>query len=153
MVDRDGFLAGRYIATLATENEDGSSHLTAVWYLYEEGTFYVPTASRTRKAKNVSARGQAAVMVDARCSAELRGVAATCSATLVTGDDALRLNRRIHGRYLTDEGLQHRLLGQTIASSDDVTIKLRPGRWSYWNMRDFFGDFFGDPKLVRSLDG
>ena len=28
-----GLLRGRHIATLATENADGSIHLTAVWYL------------------------------------------------------------------------------------------------------------------------
>ncbi len=31
---------GRRIASLGTLNEDGSVHLTAVWYLYEDGCFY-----------------------------------------------------------------------------------------------------------------
>ena len=52
-------LRGRYIATLATENQDGTIHLTAVWYLFESGGLYVATSSKTQKARNVAARPKA----------------------------------------------------------------------------------------------
>ena len=61
-----GLLNGRYIATLGTENADGSIHLTAVWYLFEAGSLYVATSSRTQKARNAAARPKASLMVDAR---------------------------------------------------------------------------------------
>lgn len=32
-----GLLDGRFIATLGTENADGTIQLTAVWYLFEDG--------------------------------------------------------------------------------------------------------------------
>ena len=35
-----GLLNGRYVATLGTENGDGTIHLTAVWYLFEAGSLY-----------------------------------------------------------------------------------------------------------------
>ncbi len=38
------FLNGRHYATLATYNEDGTIHLTPVWYLFEDGRFYVETS-------------------------------------------------------------------------------------------------------------
>ena len=47
---------GRFIASLGTESEDGSTHLTAVWYLFEDGCLYVATSSRSRKARNVLSR-------------------------------------------------------------------------------------------------
>jgi len=153
MTDREAFLAGRYIATLASENDDGSTHLTAVWFLYEDRAFFFPTGAGTRKAQNVVARGRAAVLVDTRCRGELRGVSATGAADLVTGDAALRLNARIHARYLTQAGLRDPRLGQPIASSDDVTVRLRPERWSEWDMREFFGDLFAARDLVHPLDG
>jgi hypothetical protein len=49
-------LRGRYIATLGTENPDGSIHLTAVWYLFESGCLFVGTSSKSRKCRNVAAR-------------------------------------------------------------------------------------------------
>jgi len=153
VTDRERFLSGRYIATLATENEDGSSHLTSVWFLYEEGVFFIPTGSATRKARNVAERPRAAVMVDARSRGELRGVSVTGAARLMTGEEALRLNERIHRRYLTEAGFQDPRLGQPITSSDDVTVQVRAARWSRWDMSEFFGDLFASPELVYPLDG
>src|SRR6476661_8940729 len=54
-------LRGRYIATVGTENSDGSIHLTAVWYLFESGSLYVATSSKSRKARNVAARPKASL--------------------------------------------------------------------------------------------
>lgn len=45
---------------LATANEDGSPHVTAVGALWIEGAFWFQTGSRTRKARNVER--------DPRCS-------------------------------------------------------------------------------------
>lgn len=33
-------LTGRFIASLGTQSEDGSMHLTAVWFLFEGGCLY-----------------------------------------------------------------------------------------------------------------
>jgi general stress protein 26 len=49
-------LSRRLIASLGTENDDGSIHLTAVWYLFEGGCLYVATSSHSRKARNVPSR-------------------------------------------------------------------------------------------------
>ena len=46
-------LEGRHIAALATIRSDGLIHLTAVWYLYEDGLLYVATGSHTRQVRNV----------------------------------------------------------------------------------------------------
>jgi len=67
-------LAGRFIASFGTQNEDGSIHLTAVWYLFDGGCLYVATSSRTRKARNVAARPRASLMVDIRKPASEQGL-------------------------------------------------------------------------------
>lgn len=48
-------LRGRYVATFGTENADGTIHLIAVWYLFEDGSLFIATSSKTRKARNVVA--------------------------------------------------------------------------------------------------
>jgi nitroimidazol reductase NimA-like FMN-containing flavoprotein (pyridoxamine 5'-phosphate oxidase superfamily) len=70
------FLNGRFIASLGTQNEDASVHLTAVWYLFEGGCLYVATSSRSRKARNVLSRPKASLMVDTRTPASERGLVA-----------------------------------------------------------------------------
>ena len=87
--------------TLGTENTDGTIHLTAVWFLFEENSFYIATSSKTKKARNILARQRASLMVDIRKPGTERGLTAACRAELLTGDRSKQLNRRIHSRYLS----------------------------------------------------
>jgi len=90
-------LAGRYIACLGTHNEDGSIHLTAVWYLYEDGGLYVGTSSRSRKGRNVAARPKATLMVDSRKPATERGLVAICTANI--GEGASFRHKSVDAKY------------------------------------------------------
>ena len=91
-------IRGRYIATLGTVNADGTIHLTAVWYLFESGSLYVATSSRTQKARNVKARPKASLMVDARKPGTERGVTATGTVEVISGNQSQEINRRIPER-------------------------------------------------------
>jgi hypothetical protein len=95
-------LTGRFIASLGTENEDGSIHLTAVWYLFDSGSLYVATSSQTRKGRNVAARPKASLMVDIRKSGSERGWVAVCTTSVIAGEDSREINARIHRRYMSD---------------------------------------------------
>ncbi len=114
------FLRGRHIATLGTENADGTIHLTAVWYLFESGSLYIATSSKTQKARNVAARPKASLMVDARKPGTERGVTAAGKVEVISGDQSKEINRRIHCRYLS-----------AAAISD---IRLTPASWFSWDM-------------------
>jgi nitroimidazol reductase NimA-like FMN-containing flavoprotein (pyridoxamine 5'-phosphate oxidase superfamily) len=48
-------LEGRYIATLATQNANGSIHMVSVWYWFDGANIFVATSSRSRKARNLPA--------------------------------------------------------------------------------------------------
>jgi nitroimidazol reductase NimA-like FMN-containing flavoprotein (pyridoxamine 5'-phosphate oxidase superfamily) len=45
------FLAGRHIGTVATENADETIHMTAVWYVFEDGHFYIATFVENQEGK------------------------------------------------------------------------------------------------------
>src|SRR6478752_31697 len=120
------FLQGRYIATMASENGDGSIHLIAVWYLFEHGRIFVATSSKSQKARNLAARPKASLMVDARTPGKERGVTATGTVELVSGRQSQEINHRIHSRYLSAEALSDPHVGPVLASFDDVTIRLTP---------------------------
>lgn len=132
--DFQQFLQGRRIATLATENEDGTTHLTAVWYLFEEGCLYVATSSRTKKARNIAARAQASLMVDARKPGTERGVTASGRVEVISGKQSQEINHRLHRRYLSADALADPQVGPVFAGFDDVTIKLTPTSWFTWDM-------------------
>lgn len=144
-------LRGRYVATLATENVDGSSHLTAVWYVFRGGLLHVATAGTSRKARNAAARKRSAMLIDARGGHRLRGVAAVGHVHVLQGDGAQRLNHEIRSRYLTDAGLAAPEVGGRMRRSDDVTLAFEPARWWAWDLGKAPTGLGGEP-YFRPLD-
>ena len=150
-------LQRRLIATLGTEAADGSIHLTAVWFLFEENSFYIATSSRTKKARNILAKGKASLMVDMRKPGTERGLTVAGKAELLTGDRSKQLNRRIHSRYLSAAAMADPRIEPVFASFDDVTIRLTPESWFTWDMatldaQAFGGRLGGTPGYLLPLD-
>ena len=150
-------LRRRHIATLGTENADGSIHLTAVWYLFEDGCLFVATSSKTRKARNIMARPKASLMVDVRIPGKERGVTAAGKVELISGDQSQQINRRVHTRYLSAAAMSDPQIGLVFASFDDVTIRLTPVSWIAWDMavldaQAFGGRLGGTPGYLLPLD-
>ena len=151
------FLQGRYIATLATQNADGTTHLTAVWYLFDSGYLYVGTSSKSRKARNAAARPNASLMVDARTPGKERGVTAAGKVEVLSGNQAHEINRRIESRYLSAAAMSDPQVGPIFAAFDDVTIRLTPISWTTWDMavldaQAFGGRLGGTPGYMLPLD-
>jgi len=128
------FLRGSRIATLATENEDGSIHLTAVWYLFENGCLYVTTSSKSRKARNAMERPKASLMVDSRKPAKERGVTAAGRVDVILGAEGQVIGRRIHERYLSAAALADPQVNSFFATVDDVTLRITPASWFCWDL-------------------
>jgi PPOX class probable F420-dependent enzyme len=150
-------LRRRYIATLGTENPDGTIHLTAVWYLFEDGYLFVATSSKSRKARNIVARAKASLMVDVRKPGAERGVNGAGKAEVISGEQSREINRRIHGRYMSAAAMSDPHIEPVFASFDDVTIRITPGSWTAWNMAEldaqaFGGRLGGTPGYLLPLD-
>jgi PPOX class probable F420-dependent enzyme len=153
----EDLLRRRFVATLGTENADGTIHLTAVWYIFADGHLFVATSSKTRKARNVAARPRASLMVDVRRAGAERGVTATGTVQVISGDASREMNRRIHSRYLSAAAMSDPQIEPVFASFDDVTIRLTPVSWSQWDMatldaQAFQGRLGGTPGYLLPLD-
>jgi PPOX class probable F420-dependent enzyme len=129
-------LEGRRIASLATLNDTGSPHLTAVWYLYQDDCFLVATSSRTRKARNLAARATATLMVESRKPGRERGVTVTGAVEVISGAAAKSINEMIHRRYLSEAAIANPCVGHVFAQFDDISLKLRPQVWTWWDMAE-----------------
>lgn len=128
----DDVLRQRNTAALGTLNEDGSIHLTYVIYLFEDGLFHVETASVTRKARNVAARGTASILVDGRAESTGRRlmVAAEGTARLIGPPDSAGLADRVRTKYLVPEVADD--VNRIWNRFDDVAIEITPTRWRSW---------------------
>jgi PPOX class probable F420-dependent enzyme len=150
-------LEGRYVACLGTESPDGSVHMVSVWYLFDGGSLYVATSSRSRKARNLEARPRASLMIDSRDSQASRGVTVMGTAQLLKGDASREVNSRIYRRYLSEAALADSRVVPVFAQWDDVTIQLKPDRVIAWDMREadkaVFGNAFAqNPGYLLKLD-
>ena len=145
-------LDARLIASLATLNGDGSIHVVAMWFLWDGAAILIPTNGATRKARNLERDPRATVMIDdSRGGFDLRGITVVGRAEIVVGAAAIQLNRRIHLKYVTEEGLDLEPV-RTYLASDDVTIRLRPERVSSWDLRSTEqGRALTESRLYRAL--
>jgi nitroimidazol reductase NimA-like FMN-containing flavoprotein (pyridoxamine 5'-phosphate oxidase superfamily) len=150
-------LNGRYIASLATQNPDGSIHMVSVWYWFDGSNIFVATASRSRKAQNMKANSKATLMIDSRDPQASFG--ATISGTVQTlqGGNSQKLNAEIHRKYLSTAAIADPRVGPVFAGWDDVTIQITPVSVISWDMREadaqvFGGSFKNNPGYLLPLE-
>jgi PPOX class probable F420-dependent enzyme len=141
---RTEVLQRRVIATLATQNADGTIHLTPVWFLYENEQFYVGTNSASRKARNIQSRPNVTIMVDVREPGAERGVAAAGTANIQGGKRVAEVVRLIQRRYLSEAALADPEVGPAFASLDNIVLEIVPEKWTVWDMRVLGQQLFGE---------
>jgi PPOX class probable F420-dependent enzyme len=146
-------LGARLIAALATIDADGAPHVVPMWFVRDGGHVLIPTSARTRKIRNLRRTPRATLMVEqARGGLAVRGAMVVGAVEIVEGEEARRLNRSIHLKYVTAEGLALPEV-RGYLDTDDVTIRLRPERVTTWDLTDSPGSraLAGDG-LVWPLD-
>jgi len=150
-------LDGRYIASIASENPDGSIHMVAVWYRFDGTNIFVATSSRTRKARNLQSRPGVSIMIDARDPAASCGVTIAGTAQILSGDSARKCNSEIHHKYLSEAALADPRVGPVFELWDDVTIRITPNSVIAWDMRQLDrqvmgGAFESNPDYLLPLE-
>jgi nitroimidazol reductase NimA-like FMN-containing flavoprotein (pyridoxamine 5'-phosphate oxidase superfamily) len=113
------------IANLATLDDDGGIHILPMWFLQLVNDICIPTSRYTHKYRNLRARPRASVMIDvSRAGLNLRGVLIRGRVELIDGEEARRINRLIHLKYVTQEALTDASVASYLSQGDDVTVKV-----------------------------
>ena len=138
------FLSGCHYATLGTFNDDGSIHLTTVWYLFDNGRFFFVTGSSARKARNCKARPEASVVVDSRRNqGDERSISASGTVEIITGDESKEINKKIIQRYVTEEGINDTKVGPVFEVAGEAVICLTPKSWHSYEFKSVDDAYFG----------
>jgi PPOX class probable F420-dependent enzyme len=150
-------LKGRYIASLATQRPDGSLHMVAVWYWFDGTHIFIATASRSRKARNLTANARAALMIDSRDPAASCGVTISGTVETLSGEASRQPNARVHEKYMSGAALADPKVGPVFAVWDDLTLRLTPASVITWDMRvadqqAFGGAFAANPGYLLPLE-
>jgi nitroimidazol reductase NimA-like FMN-containing flavoprotein (pyridoxamine 5'-phosphate oxidase superfamily) len=133
----DELLSMTLIANLATLDNDGSIHLLPMWFLRVGGDICIPTSRQTHKYRNLQARPRASVMIDLSCDGlNLKGVLIRGRVELVNGEEARRINRLIHLKYVNPEALSDDSIASYLSRGDDITVKVHMDHLVSWNLAD-----------------
>ena len=151
----DELLSMTLIANLATLDDDGGIHLMPMWFLRVGDYICIPTSCKTRKYRNLKARPHASVVVDlSREGLDLKGVLVRGRVELVEGEEARRINRSIHLKYVTPEALDDPSVASYLSEGDDVTVKVRIDHVVSWNLAESkAGKALSAGGWSRPLDG
>lgn len=113
---------------LGTVNPDGSPHLTLVLFSIDgDDCLYLPTPHSTRKIKNVRDRPSVTALITVKSG----WVSCYGEATVVEGEEAVRINQGVRERLLTEAGMA--TMGRFLAAHEDTTIKITPSKWLSWS--------------------
>ncbi|HEX6804704.1 MAG TPA: pyridoxamine 5'-phosphate oxidase family protein [Terriglobales bacterium] len=150
-------LNGRYVASFATHNPNGSVHMVAVWFWFDGTDIYVATSSRSRKAQNLQGNQAVSLMIDSRDPAASYGVTIAATAHILSGEPSRKYNAEIHRKYLSDAARADPKVGPVFAAWDDITVRLAPAWVITWDMREadqqvFGGAFKSNPSYLLPLE-
>ena len=100
----DQFVDADRHAILATNRSDGPPQLTPVWYLYEEGRFYVSAVDSTVKVRNLRRDPSITLCIDG-CRGDSRYVVVSGTATLIEPGQGIQveMRKRIIRRYQSSD--------------------------------------------------
>src|ERR671925_1618676 len=133
----DELLTMTLIANLATLDDDGGIHLMPMWFLRMGDYICIPTSRKTRKYRNLKARPHASVVVDmSREGLNLTGVLVRGRVELIEGEEARRINRSIHLKYVNPEALSDDSVASYLSRGDDITVKVHIDHLISWNLAD-----------------
>ena len=145
----------RRIAAVATINEEGVPHLTALWFLFDGDSFYVMMMSSSVKMKNLRGNRNMALIIESRVASKEIGVSVSGEAQILAGDEALQAIEAIHAKYITGEGLADPDVGPRFREWDDTAVRLTPQRWIAWDMgavdQQAFGGKLGSKAYLKPL--
>ena len=105
--DRDAFLAGRRTMQVATHGADGTIHLVAMWYGFDDDRPAFETFARSQKVLNLRRNPNVTVLVEDGDSYEtLRGVQIVGRAELIEEGDprVIDIAESVVNRYIDTSG-------------------------------------------------
>src|SRR6266699_1323862 len=117
------YLREDHVAVVAMLNNDGSSHVTTMWYLLaDDGTLVLSTPERNQKVKNLRRDPRIALCVgDVTRSVSLYGRVSISEDQALVRQDLEHLVER----YVKDEGIRQQVIA-TLVQQSRVALRFTP---------------------------
>jgi nitroimidazol reductase NimA-like FMN-containing flavoprotein (pyridoxamine 5'-phosphate oxidase superfamily) len=135
--ERDAFLTELRVGRLASNRGDGWSHVTPIWYVWEDGRFLLSLGKSRRHLRNIAADPHVTMCVDedpriTDLSKSPRSVVCFGLAKLVEDEEAVREGtRKVEARYLP--GAEGPELEELLWFEGRTVVEIEPVRWLAWD--------------------
>jgi nitroimidazol reductase NimA-like FMN-containing flavoprotein (pyridoxamine 5'-phosphate oxidase superfamily) len=136
--ERDAFLAEKRIGRLATNRSDGWSHVTPIWYVWEEGRFLLSLGKSRRHLRNIARDPHVTLCVDedprlTDLTKAPRSVVCFGLATLAEAEQTVRaVTEKVELRYLPAD-VRGPDLDQLLWFEGRTAVEIAPVRWLAWD--------------------
>lgn len=120
------FLKKPLIARLSSHNEDGTIHMAPVYYLYENGEFWLGTQERSRKVQNIHRDKRVTLLID-QVEPVLQAVLAYGEAAL-DYEDVVSKRIKILERYYEIPAQAKAFVEKLTRAWQTVILHVRPTR-------------------------
>jgi PPOX class probable F420-dependent enzyme len=122
------FLEAPRHAIIGTKRKDGPPQLSPVWYVYQEGRFYISIGAETAKLRNLQRDPRVGLCIDGG-HPDARAVMIYGTVELVEGDDPLRKEMRwriIRHYHESEDAARH--YAQEVEDQPSALIIVTPQR-------------------------
>jgi len=136
--ERDAFLTEKRIGRLASNRDDGWPHVTPIWYVWEDGRFYLSLGRSRRHLRNIARDPHMTLCVDedprmTDLTKSPRSVVCFGLAKLVEDEQAVReVTEKVELRYLPAEARGPEL-DELLWFEGRTAVEITPVRWLAWD--------------------
>jgi PPOX class probable F420-dependent enzyme len=128
--EQKAFLRANRKCALATLDQEGFPHITAMNYVLHDGAFYMTSYGKAQKVVNIRRDPKIAIMVETGSAyAELQGVMARGLCEIVESPDAVN---EVFG-WMADQRGEPRSPGSARSAPKRVVLKLVPQKIVSWD--------------------
>ena len=130
--ESDLFLSKGRIVRVSSVGADGTAHIAPIWYVYENGKFYLSTGPQSRKVRNIRANSKVAFCVDVgEAFYDLKAVVGKGTARILTDKKFNdEIGKKILLKYLGD---LNNPAAKQLASMEHIVIEITPTTKTSWD--------------------
>ena len=136
--EMSSFLQKQISLQIGTINNDGSPHLTTMWYFYDGENFIFHTYTKSQKIINLKRDSRITVLTEAGSQySDLQGIIVYGEAEIISGKDSpkevVKYMDIVGSKYIKGEDNAQYLEGMKLQAPKRSVVVIKPSKFISWD--------------------